>query len=379
MVCPLVLLLTLSRWQRPPTTSATAYPARVTSASTPDVPDSPTATDSPGSPAPADAVARLLLAEGRTHAPGAQRVAVVDTDPSLDAAASDAWPAVTSYRDRLDAGPSTQTLAEAVAGADLVLLHLPTALDALDDIARTVAAHGSPDVVLVAAGRVKHMTVRQNDVMARAFGQVQAQRGVGKCRALVARQPQPTTPPEPSTATEPTTGLQLVAHGAVFAGTRLDRGTRLLMQTEPQWTSGDAVDLGCGNGVLTAVLARRGNRATGLDVSRAAVASASATLAANDLPGTVHLANGLTDQPTASADLIVTNPPFHVGAAKDSTPTLAMLRDSARVLHPDGELWCVHNSHLPYRQVAREVFADVQEVTRDREFTVLRATGPRPA
>lgn len=332
---------------------------------------------SPGPPAGIDAVARLLLADGTALAPGAARVAVVDADAGLDDAAREVWPAVNAYRDRLDAGPSTDTLAEAVEGAELVLLDLPTSLDALEDIARTVATHAAPGVVLVAAGRSKHMTPRQNDVLGRAFEQVQAQRGVGKCRALHARGARPAEDPTPRTAEEQTTGLQLVAHGGVFNGPRLDRGTRLLLTTQGHWPepdrARDALDLGCGNGVLTAVLARRGHTVTGIDVSRAAVASARATLAANELTGTVHLADGLAGTPSASADLVVTNPPFHVGAAKDSAPTLAMLRDAARVLRPGGELWCVYNSHLPYRQVAREVFTQVHEVARDREFTVLHA------
>ncbi|WP_462417514.1 class I SAM-dependent methyltransferase [Kytococcus sp. Marseille-QA3725] len=324
-----------------------------------------------------DAVSRLLLADGQRLVPEATRVAVVEGSVDLSREAEAVWPEVRSHHDRVDAGPSTDTLTGAVQGAELVLLHLPASLPALKEQARTIAAHAAPDVLVVTAGRSKHMTPRQNDVLASAFEEVQAQRGVGKCRAVHARKPRAVAAPSPRTATEPHTGLTLVAHGPVFAGARLDRGTRLLLGTEPDWPRGEAIDLGCGNGVLTTVLARRGNTTTGIDVSRAAVASTRATLAANELTGTAVLADGLTEQPTASADLVVTNPPFHVGTAKDSSPTLAMLRDAARVLRPGGELWCVYNSHLPYRQIAREVFARVDEVARDREFTVIRATGPR--
>lgn len=43
------------------------------------------------------------------------------------------------------------------------------------------------------------------------------------------------------------------------------------------------------------------------------------------------------------------NPPFHRGIAKDSEPALEMFAESARVLRPGGQLWCVYNSHLPWK------------------------------
>lgn len=325
-----------------------------------------------------DAVSRLLLAEAPRLASGPHAaVALVDADPALDGVAVERWADVRCYRDRLDGGESTETLADAVRGADLVLLALPKSLGALEEYAEVIAAHAAPGVQVVAAGRVKHMTRTQNTVLERCFRQVRASRGVGKCRALHASGPTTSRATWPRTAVEPTSGLTLVAHGNTFAGARLDAGTRLLLSTQDRWPASpdglDAVDLGCGNGVLAAVLAGRGDRVTALDISRDAVASTRATLHHNGLHGEVLLADGLAVRPDASADLVVTNPPFHVGTAKDSTPTLGMIRDAARVLRPGGELWVVYNTHLPYLQAARAAFGDVRVIERDRDFTVLRA------
>lgn len=332
-----------------------------------------------GSPAPElDAVSRLLLAEAPRLASGPHAaVSLVDTDATLDAVAGEKWADVRCYRDRLDSGPSTDSLADAVAGADLVLLALPKSLGALEEYAETIAAHAAPQVRLVAAGRVKHMTRSQNAVLERCFDDVRASRGVGKCRALHAAGRRAPRGVWPKRADDPTTGLALVAHGNTFAGARLDGGTRLLLQTMPAWPTVDqgldAVDLGCGNGVLATTLARRGDRVTALDISRDAVRSTRETLAANGARADVRLADGLAGIADAAVDLVVTNPPFHVGTAKDSMPTLGMIRDAARVLRPEGELWLVFNSHLPYVAEARSVFSDVRVVDRDREFSVLRA------
>ena len=45
-----------------------------------------------------------------------------------------------------------------LSGADVVLLQLPKTLAELEEIADAVARHAAPDVVLLAGGRVKHMS-----------------------------------------------------------------------------------------------------------------------------------------------------------------------------------------------------------------------------
>lgn len=339
-----------------------------------------------------DPVSRLLLDQAPDDA---ARVVCIDCASGLVDAARERWGDVAAYADRVDGKESVDELnADALGGVDLVLLQLPPGLGALEDYAERVAAWAAPDVRIVAAGRVKHMTRSQNDVLARSFGTVGASLGRDKCRAIHASEPRvatttlgersaegaesnrPASAPTfrwPKRATDGTTGFTLVAYGATFNGPHLDAGTRLLLSTERDWTGGDAVDLGCGNGVIACVLAERGDAVTAIDVSRAAVASTRETLAANHLTGRVLLADGLGDLADSSQDLVVTNPPFHIGAAKDSSPTLRMLADARRVLRSGGELWCVYNSHLPYLFALREHFRDVRVVVRDRSYTVARA------
>lgn len=327
-----------------------------------------------------DPLERLLLAEAPDDA---ARVLVLDGTADLLAAARERWGEVAAWADVVapgdDASSGEVLPAEVLAGVDLVVGELPKSNTALDEYAQRIRAGGAPGVRVALAGRQKHMTPAQNDVLARSFATVQASRGVDKCRVLVAADPVPHAPAPtsrwPRTNPEPTTGLALVAHGATFAGARLDAGTRLLLGTQGDWVEGDALDFGCGNGILTAVLARRGGgRVVGLDISRAAIASTRATLAANYLAAeTLLTADGLAALPDASLDLIVTNPPFHDGVAKDSTASLEMIDDAARVLRPGGELWCVFNAHLPYLQAAAASFGRARLVTKDRHYQVLRA------
>ena len=75
--------------------------------------------------------------------------------------------ALRANADRLGLGGFTHhgLTPQLVAGARVVLLQLPRSLDALDEIAGLVADHADPEVVVVAGGRVKHMTTAMNDVL----------------------------------------------------------------------------------------------------------------------------------------------------------------------------------------------------------------------
>src|SRR6185312_7588140 len=76
-----------------------------------------------------------------------------------------------------------------LAGATVVLLRLPRALDALEDIAGAIAAGADPAVVVFAGGRLKHMTLGMNDVLRRHFGTLDISHARQKSRVLIARAP----------------------------------------------------------------------------------------------------------------------------------------------------------------------------------------------
>ncbi|GAB2977313.1 class I SAM-dependent methyltransferase [Frigoribacterium salinisoli] len=264
-----------------------------------------------------------------------------------------------------------------VAGARVVLLQLPRSLDALDELASLVAAHAHPEVVLVAGGRVKHLTTGMNDVLARSFGEVRASLARQKSRALHAAGPRPGVVVEwPRQARHDDLGLTVVAHGAAFAGTAIDIGTRALLAVlgGALPAARDVVDLGCGTGVLatSVALQRQEARVTATDQSAAAVASARATAVANGVAGRVAVvrADAGDALPDGSADLVLLNPPFHVGAAVHTGLAERLFAAAARLLRPGGELWTVYNSHLGYRPTLERVVGPTRQVSRTPKFTV---------
>ena len=282
--------------------------------------------------------------------------------------------------------------AAGLTDARVVLVQLPRSLDALDEIAALVTAHADPGVVVVAGGRLKHMTRAMNDVLGRYLTTVEARLARQKSRVLVASGVRAADGPQagggPATVRWPASehhadlDLTVCAHGAAFAGTRVDHGTRILAghlaAMAPAATT--AVDLGCGTGVLAVLLARArpGLAVTATDDSAAAVASARATAAANGVAGQVTVVRDdvLVSMPDASADLVVLNPPFHLGATVHTGVAHRMFADAGRVLRPGGELWCVWNSHLQYRPALERAVGPTRQASRTPTFTVTVSTRP---
>jgi 16S rRNA (guanine1207-N2)-methyltransferase len=142
----------------------------------------------------------------------------------------------------------------------------------------------------------------------------------------------------------PDVHLELDTDSGVFSPTRLDPGTRLLLETAPQPpAAGNLLDLGCGYGPLALVLAARapGARVCGIDVNRRALELAAANAERARLPNARFLA---PDDPAVPElfGLIWSNPPIRIGK-----PALhALLATWLARLEPAGEAYLVVQRHL---------------------------------
>ncbi len=270
---------------------------------------------------------------------------------------------------------------ETFRDAELVLLRLPKSLAALDELAEAIARQAAPTVRVLAGGRIKHLTRGMNDVLARHFGQVSASLGRQKCRVLRASEPIRDAPStQPATRRHDDLGADRLR---VRRGVRrqLDRSRQSLPASASStgWrpARGTIVDLGCGTGVLSVAAARAlpDTQVLAIDESWAAVRSARATAAANALADriTVEQSDGLQGVADGSVSLVLCNPPFHRGTARESATAFAMIDEAARALAPGGELWMVFNSHLPYLPALRRVVGRTTVAGQNPRFTVTRS------
>ncbi|WP_445158196.1 methyltransferase [Halomonas sp. E14] len=178
-------------------------------------------------------------------------------------------------------------------------------------------------------------------------------------------------------------GLTLASHPGVFGHGKLDEGTRLLLGELERHLPGpervrEVLDMGCGDGILAAWLARRGHAVTAVDVNGFAVEATRRTLAANGLAGQVLVGDVYSALAGRRFAAIISNPPFHQERSIDYGPAGRLIREAPVHLQPDGELWLVANAFLPYPDLLESAFGGFQIVADDRRFRVYRAvTGAR--
>ena len=307
---------------------------------------------------------------------GASRVRVFQ-DPLLGERAL----AANAERAGIDGFTSLPLDRSLLAGARVVLLQLPRSLDALDEIARAIAAEADPDVQVFAGGRVKHMTLAMNEVLGRSFARVTAGLARRKSRVLHATGPRAVAARFPVWGDDPDLDFRVAAFGATFGGATLDHGTRLLLAahgtTDAIAAADRIVDLGCGNGVIATAAARANPNAEVIatDQSAAAVAATRLTAEAAGVSSRVRVcrADATETVPDGWADLILLNPPFHSGATVHAEVARRLIRSCARALAPGGELRIVHNAHLAYRSLVERVIGPAEQVARTRTFIVLAA------
>ena len=266
--------------------------------------------------------------------------------------------------------------ATSLAGVDLVWMRLPKSLGALQEYAELVAAHAQPDVRLVGAAREKHLNRSMNDVLARHFREVSASLGQRKSRALLASGsiPGPLSWPRHRQTTIAGHLIDLHWHGATFAAGRVDAGTQLLIDHLGSIADADRyLDLGCGSGILATLLAREhpDSEVFAVDASWAAVDATRRTAAGTAV--VTRWASDLVDFADASLDVIVCNPPFHRGTAKDSGPAFGIFAEAARTLGDGGEFWCVFNSHLPWKAHLSRLIGATTLVAQNPGFTLTRS------
>ncbi|WP_338254114.1 methyltransferase [Dictyobacter halimunensis] len=167
----------------------------------------------------------------------------------------------------------------------------------------------------------------------------------------------------------------------IFADSKLDEGTQLLLSALEVQPTDRALDIGCGAGFIGLHIARLApqGKVTMVDASLAAVAASEQAVSLAGLTNVRVLpsdgAQAVLDQ---RFDLVATNPPFHQGGVQTLEIAERFIRQSARILVPNGRFYLVANRFLKYEPTLQACFQQVREVGGNNRYKVLYATGPRP-
>ena len=169
----------------------------------------------------------------------------------------------------------------------------------------------------------------------------------------------------------------LYTRPGIFSWDHVDEATAILADAMQVPAAASVLDIGCGCGALGIVAASLsgGGPLCMLDADVEAVRSATRSAESNGIANfralTSDVASAILDE---RFDVVVTNPPFHVGKATDLDVPMQFIEDAFHVLTEGGRLFLVANRTLPYEQAIRHRFGNVANLHDGPRFKVLTAT-----
>ena len=165
----------------------------------------------------------------------------------------------------------------------------------------------------------------------------------------------------------------------LFAGGGLDVMTAAMLRAMPTSATRHAravLDFCSGSGVLAAAMRRRapGARLTLVDADAVALAAARENLAGCDPPCAIVSSDGWSGlAPDETFDVIVSNPPVHLGLQPEFTVLAALVKGCAERLNPGGSCWFVAQRYVPVGAMCAEAGAErARCVAVDDRFAVWR-------
>ncbi|WP_434480932.1 class I SAM-dependent methyltransferase [Gemmatimonas sp.] len=170
--------------------------------------------------------------------------------------------------------------------------------------------------------------------------------------------------------------IVLSTRPGVFSWEHLDEASGILGDIMRIAPGESVLDLGCGSGVLGVLAARqsRTGRVVLLDADADAVRCARRTATAAGCRNVEVRASDVTDAVADEVfDVVVSNPPFHLGKGTDLAIPRAFIEQAYARLLPGGRLYLVANRTLPYESLIDECFGEVRTAHDGRRFKVIGA------
>lgn len=172
--------------------------------------------------------------------------------------------------------------------------------------------------------------------------------------------------------------LSLVSKAGIYGAEKIDQGSLFLCETLLQYDQKTdfkkVVDIGCGNGFISLVLAKKFKDAefVATDNNITATTVAEINFKENDIKGSVALGDCADSLTSHQFDLIVSNPPFHQGFDTSENLTIRFLDATERLLTKKGEAWFVMNRFLKIESLSKRTKLQMDLMAENHQFKILR-------
>ncbi len=247
------------------------------------------------------------------------------------------------------------------------LLGLPRSRDELTMNMHLVAARLEPDAPLVLFGRKDAGIAAAERAAAAVFAQVTLAQTKFHGRILLATGPHHENLVDQiddwrraHTVNVLGKEISLVSYPGLFAGGALDAGTALLLRMLPQWTKPPKMmlDYACGTGVIGVAARQLWPEASVHALDHDALALRAVAL---NLPGAELLQAENLSSCSARYDLIVSNPPIHLGAQQDYSVVQNLVTTAPDYLARGGQLVMVTQQTVPVQRWSKQATTLLQE------------------
>lgn len=276
---------------------------------------------------------------------------------------------------------------------DVVIIKIPKSNSHLVDLLHRLRPLLHDETRVIGAAMVKHLRNSTLDTFSSLIGPTTTSLAKKKARLVFADVDVELVVGENPWPVEWTAHKgRLTNHGGGFSPNSLDIGTAALLDGVDDFAAllsddvgpeVNAVDLGCGNGIVGLRLVRDLNAGeydgciSAIDDSALAIDATERSWAASTTGAlqlvTHHHHRMVEVLDPGSTDIVVVNPPFHNDRVIGDHTAWSMFTDAHRVLRKGAPLVVVGNRHLAYHAKLKKIFGNVETISSSAKFVVLLA------
>jgi 16S rRNA (guanine1207-N2)-methyltransferase len=172
-------------------------------------------------------------------------------------------------------------------------------------------------------------------------------------------------------------GFSLQTAPGMFSHTAVDAGSSILAP-HVGGLKGSVADFGAGWGYLSVMALRSSTAIESIHLYEADHSSLQAAIEnlgriSSTVPKTFNWSDLTQEFPSQSFDIIIMNPPFHVGGQTEPDIGKRFIEAASASLKQGGQLLMVANKQLPYEDTLQRSFRHFERVSEDRLYKVIRA------